>query len=368
MPCYSVPKPAPNTWNKDFIGYPIAANLVCYDGDSLPLTGIIPGDNLSTVLGKIDNALNPQTLTQTFLTVIGTNPVLNSQFCEIVNGCIFVPTTTTTTTIASDLFITETQTTDPTNEAGDNGTATITFTGTISPFTYTLDGNPQGNCTSPFVITGLSASTTYTVVITDDIGYTASTTFTLGESSFVFDADYIMVTYEFTNGQDLDTRTRIVTPDVGQDVQNDYLGWACQSIWPIGDPNPYFRWGGDNTGLGFESVLLDVNLFKAAYPSATQLVMDMRAFWFAVLGTNPVNVEATLWKGGAPTQTGCGGYCWTNPTATSTFVITSVGKVITDQGLPIKSLASGERVATLTYDLVTGAGVLNNNDTTTPSV
>jgi hypothetical protein len=283
-------------------------------------------------------------------------------------------TTTSTTTIACNLVISEVQTVNPTNQAGTDGQAIITFTGGTAPFTYSLDSVSQGSCTSPFTILNLLASTSYIVEITDSNGCKASSQFTLGQSSFVFEADYIMLTYEFTNGQDLDTRTRIVTPDIGQDTQNEYLGWACQSQWPIGSNSPFFIWGGDNTGLGFESVLLDINLFKAAYPSATSILIDLRAFWYAQLGTNPVNVEATLWKGGTPVKNGClrvqNGvfYCWTNSTAVSTLVIPSVGKVITDQGLPTKSLSSGERVATLTYDFITSIGVFNVNDNTTPSV
>jgi hypothetical protein len=30
------------------------------------------------------------------------------------------------------------------------------------------------------------------------------------------EADYMVLTYEFTDGQDLDTRTRVVTPIIGQ--------------------------------------------------------------------------------------------------------------------------------------------------------
>jgi hypothetical protein len=36
---------------------------------------------------------------------------------------------------------------DPTNQAGNNGTATI-FEGGTLPFTYTLNGVPQGTATS----------------------------------------------------------------------------------------------------------------------------------------------------------------------------------------------------------------------------
>ena len=261
-----------------------------------------------------------------------------------------------------DLTIVSTETVDASGQI--LGAATITFTTSNGPTTYTLNGSPQGSCTSPLGITGLNSNTEYTVVITDSAECTTETTFTLGETVFTFDADYMMLTYEFTNGSDLDTRTRIVSPFVGQDTQNEYLGWDVQSRWPT-TGTAYLNWGGDNTGTGFESVLVDLNTFTTANPSATELVIDLRAFWYGSVGTNNVNVSARLWKGGAPTKSG---FLWTNSTATDTYNIESVGKQVTSTGAPNKSLTSGERIATLTYNLSTGEGLLNNNDTTTPTI
>jgi hypothetical protein len=173
-----------------------------------------------------------------------------------------------------------------------------------------------------------------------------------------------MVTYEFTDGTDLDTRTRIVSPNVGQDTQNEYLGWSCQPQWPTSG-TPYLTWSGDNTGIGFESVLVNLSVFSGSYPSATEILMDMRGFWYGTVGVQPVNVAATLWKGGTPVQSG---YIWNNPTATNTYNIDSVGKVVTSVGAPTKATSSGERIATFTYNLVTGDGILDNNDTSTPTV
>lgn len=256
-------------------------------------------------------------------------------------------------------------TTDPTNGPGDNGTATITYYGGQGNISYNINnGTFVTVSSSPFTITGLSASTEYTITVKDDfeIDCQKSIIFTLGESSFQFNADYIMLTYEFTTGTDLDTRTRIVTPDVGQTTQAKYLGWSRLSQYPeIG--TPYEIWSGDNTGTGFESVLFDINVFKNAYPSENILVIDARCFWYNIVGTTPVNVAATLWKGGLPNKNG---FLWENPTAIETFNISSVGKIITLQ--TTDGASSGERVATLTYNLITNIGTLDNNDTTTPSV
>ena len=174
-----------------------------------------------------------------------------------------------------------------------------------------------------------------------------------------------MLTYEFTTGRDLDTRTRIVTPDVGQNNQLKYLGWSRLQQYPE-TGTPYEIWSGDNTGTGFESVLFNITLFKTTYPLENNLVIDTRSFWYGTVGTTPVNVAATLWKGGLPVKNG---FLWQNPTATETFQIDSVGKLITLAPTSTdKANSSGERVATLTYNLSNGIGTLNNNDTITPSV
>lgn len=266
-----------------------------------------------------------------------------------------------------DLEISSIVTTDPTNVEGNNGTATISYSGKQGNISYSINGGTFSGITDqPLVLTGLISSTEYTIIMKDDFEEYCqkSTTFTLGESSFQFNADYIMLTYEFTTGWDLDTRTRIVTPDVGQDSQSKYLGWSRYAQYPLSG-EPYEIWSGDNTGTGFESVLFNINLFKTTYPLEDILVIDARGFWFNTVGTTPVNVAATLWKGGLPIKNG---FLWENPTATETFQISSVGKIITLAPATDKADSSGERVATLTYNLSNNVGVLNNNDTITPSV
>ena len=59
-------------------------------------------------------------------------------------------------------------TTDPTNEAGDNGTATITYSGNQGIISYNINNGTFVTVTSsPFIITGLSASTEYTIIVKD---------------------------------------------------------------------------------------------------------------------------------------------------------------------------------------------------------
>tara|TARA_R110000803_G_scaffold50485_2_gene104693 strand:+ start:618 stop:1493 length:876 start_codon:yes stop_codon:yes gene_type:complete len=269
----------------------------------------------------------------------------------------------------SSLVLDSFSTTDPTNAGGTNGTATINFTGDSGPFEYTVNGGSPIACTSPFTITGLVASTNYTVVVTDSTSNSISASFTLGETSFEFDADFIMVTYQFTDGDDLDTRSRIVTPNIGQTTQPTMVGFGVNGQFP-GSGTPIITWGGDNTGTGFESALIDMEEFRDQYPNSTSLVADFRCFWWVAVGTNDVIAACTLWKGGTPVKSG---YVWTNPTATDTLAINSVGLQIpgplynggtTPRGQDV----TGFRLATLTYNLTTNTGVLNNADTTTPNV
>ena len=275
----------------------------------------------------------------------------------------------------STFVITGFTTTDPTNSGGNNGTATVSFQGGQSPYTYTVDstGTPIST-TSPISLTGLSENTTYVVNIYDNNSTQLNQSLTLGESSFVFDADWIMVTYAFTDGDDLDTRSRIVTPNIGQTTQPKMVGYQ-NAVSQFPATNPIIIWGGDNTGTGFESVLINMSQFKTSYPNSTSLVADFRCLWWTTVGTNDVVAGCTLWQGGTPVKDGCvddiGYYkCWTNSTATDTLIVDSVGLQI-PSGYPdgsSKRTTTGYRLATLTYDLSTGSGVLNNADTTTANV
>jgi hypothetical protein len=211
-------------------------------------------------------------------------------------------------------------------------------------------------------VTGLSANTTYTVTVTDSRGCIKTSSVTIGINGFTFEADYIVVSYEFTNGDDLDTRTRVVSPNIGQNVSCTHIGFGQWAVAPQ-TGTPMLKWGGDNMGTGFESCLIDVKTFKIAYPTQTQILIDMRAHWYGTVGTNPINIKATMFKGGTIVPSG---YTFTNPTATSTATATSVPKVLTYANR--SNCDSGERLVTLLYDVITNIGVFNSNDITTPSV
>ena len=195
-----------------------------------------------------------------------------------------------------------------------SGYADVLFPGGTVTYTITATG-PGGSATSSVTVTSVTAAT----------------------------ADYFVVTYGFTNGSDLDTRTSITSPA----GISGTVGWAKDTT--IGVP-AFVTWGGDNTGIGVESFLFDKNTFKTAHPGISTVTFDLRCGWYGSIGTNPVVVNVTSYAGGTMVKTG---YTWNNPTADNTYVgFTSTSKVITTT---IKSGSNlGERVALMTLDFEEG--------------
>ena len=200
-----------------------------------------------------------------------------------------------------------------------------------------------------------------------------------------------MIQYKFTDGQDLDTRTRVVTPDIGQDTTVEYLGFGANSctsnnynnngIYPAGTTfsgNDYIlKHACDNTGTGFEAVLVNLANFETAYPSSPELTIDCRGWWYSLVGTNNVKLILTLWKGGtivSPTFNNSGlptHYTFTNSTATNTLVIESSGKAVRSPSVGSSTAPNNNeawRIGVIKYNLSTNAGTINNADTTTASI
>jgi hypothetical protein len=343
-----------------------------------PVSVVVKAYTTGNVLTGTFNVTSSATETKTFIP-FGSQVNFNEPITSLVLDSITSenPKNKITYTIGTGSTCTVTQTcnltlaftsTNPTS--GNNGTATVTVTNGTAPYTYvwSTDQTPEVSRTqavsSPTnTISGLTAATVYTVTVTDANNCTKTGTVTTGQNTFTFDADYIVLTYQFSDGRDLDTRTRIVTPNVGQITQGNYLGWGKASQWPFSGPS-LLKWGGDNQGTGYESVLVNLTKFKQDYPTETSIVIDLRAFWYTSRGSNPVNVAATLYKGG--TMTGPSNYLFSNSTYTSTSQVNSVSKIVTL--LTTSPVTSGQRVATLTYNLTTNTGTFNNSDTTTPSV
>lgn len=185
---------------------------------------------------------------------------------------------------------------------------------------------------------------------------------------FTIDADYVVLTYAFTDGLDLDTRTRVIAPDIGQDDQS-HIGWGQKSQFPVGNPIPILEWGGDNRGTGVESVKIDLTSIRKEKPSANELSIDCRAFWYGTLGQNNVKIEAVFYKGGKMIPDG--GFSFSNPSAKETSSLASTSVKIQAECTPsdsdeIKKRSPGQRVCTFQYDLRTGKGQLDTSDPTSP--
>lgn len=162
-----------------------------------------------------------------------------------------------------------------------------------------------------------------------------------------YTSEFLVITYFFDTGRDLDTRTQMTSPPIG-----DYLGWARASN--VG--NGLLIWGGDNTGTGLESVAIDVAKFKTLYPTQNTMALNFRCFWFGSVGTTPVRLDLTLYKGGTLTRAG---YGFTNPTAADSKAVSSFSKTITLQTR--SSSSNGQGLATMLYNVYSGTGYLNTN-------
>ena len=200
-----------------------------------------------------------------------------------------------------------------------------------------------------------------------------------GVTEFTFDADYAVLTYKFSDATDLDTRSRIVEPNINM---NNYLGFGAGACFPADaswsktniPTTAVIDWSGDNIGTGYESILVDIQKLKALKPDMINFVVDLRAAWFDAgkpMGVLPVEVKAIFYKGGTMLKsqpvTNPLSYEYTNPTATNSLQVTSDSKVINtryqaDGGVRL------QRLAVFKYNVVTKVGSFDINDTTTPAL
>lgn len=124
--------------------------------------------------------------------------------------------------------------------------------------------------------------------------------------------DYFVFTYDITDGSDLDIRFGFLNVDVP-----GYLGWGANERLTANGIDIAF-WAGDNTGLGTEMVYVDKAAFFQAFPSETDISVDLRAFWYGSSGANPVILGMDAYQGGAMVKSTTYPE-FTNPTATNSF-------------------------------------------------
>lgn len=202
-----------------------------------------------------------------------------------------------------------------------------------------------------------------------------------------FDGEYIVITYQFTDGVDLDTKTRMISPTYGVTPWNEantyvngtnggetasnFVGYGSTRPWVSNNFKPngangahaydytpsvtetipatasrYNPWGfgnnvagtysilksaGDNTGTGFESILVDITAFKFHFPTQQEMIIDCRAWWVnspptKPPGVNPVILGVTFYKGGVMSYNT--NYEWNNNGYTNKISLASYGKVV----------------------------------------
>jgi hypothetical protein len=205
--------------------------------------------------------------------------------------------------------------------------------------------------------------------------------------SFTFQADWMILSYLFNDGTDLDTRTGIY--NVGQTT---YLGYAggyqfpntglsyTDSTFSSTFTNNVATHGGDNRGsVGrFETVLFNFTRYRQLYPDLQTIRIYSGAWWFVSIGVQPVVLGATLYRGGTPfkpnynagTQTNPE-FTWTVQSPTAQFSLNSANVTITaDNSVPGSSGPTwpAQRIAITTYNLVTGTGTVDAADPTPPPI
>jgi hypothetical protein len=107
----------------------------------------------------------------------------------------------------------------------------------------------------------------------------------LDSNEIFLPADYIIITYQFdaSGGIDLDTRTRLISPEKGNE-----LGF-CKDRDAEG-----LYWSSDNQGTGVESVYIDVNHFK----ETDVIEVLCKAWWYTRKDSGKMSLDIRAYKGG----------------------------------------------------------------------
>ncbi len=294
------------------------------------------------------------------------------------------------------------------SQAGtNNGGAIATATLGTAPYTFKWStGYEQTTNSSSTHPSNLIGDKTYTVTVTDSTGCVKQQSFYVPVTSTSFIADHMIIRIRWQTANDFDIRVRMASPDIGMDklitrkkiclsawcYDNDnadaYIGFKYQNYYPnitmkkslTGHTENILSWAGDNESvtlsqfdLRYEEVYVNIVKLKQLYPSTTSFTIDCRGFWYSPIVSNvPVTIDyVALIKGGSiilNENTNNNYYSYINHTNTRA-IYDRTGKEIqarrvfgSDSG-PIR----GERIGTITYNLITGVASINYNDTTTPA-
>lgn len=156
-----------------------------------------------------------------------------------------------------------------------------------------------------------------------------------------FDFAVIRYIWDSNGGEDLDTRTRVITP-----ARNTDVGWGRAST-----DGEYLHWNGDNTGSGVESVLLNLNALTNDYADQV-FQIALRSYWFRTKVSGDFKIQFESYKGGTMQPSG---FDFIN---TGGELVQSI-TLSTNVQMQNNSNVDGEDVAVLTYNRVAKVGRLN---------
>lgn len=156
-----------------------------------------------------------------------------------------------------------------------------------------------------------------------------------------FDFAVIRYIWDSNGGEDLDTRTRVITP-----ARNTDVGWGRAST-----DGEYLHWNGDNTGSGVESVLLNLNALTNDYADQV-FQIALRSYWFRTKVSGDFKIQFESYKGGTMQPSG---FDFIN---TGGELVQSI-TLSTNVQMQNNSNVDGEDVGVLTYNRVAKVGRLN---------
>jgi hypothetical protein len=107
----------------------------------------------------------------------------------------------------------------------------------------------------------------------------------LDSNEIFLPADYIIITYQFdaSGGTDLDTRTRLISPEKGNE-----LGFCKKS------ESKGLYWSLDNKGYGVESIYIDVTQFN----ENDVVEVLCKAWWYSERNSGEMSLDIRAYKGG----------------------------------------------------------------------
>lgn len=117
--------------------------------------------------------------------------------------------------------------------------------------------------------------------------------------------DFVVIRYRWTteSGRDLDTLSGFI--DTGTVHDKKWVGWSKgREVPESSGENGYIRWGGDNTGTGVESILVNFKKMAEDNPSLPLIKIQFNAFWYSEKKTGNVEIQLETYLGGTMVRSG----------------------------------------------------------------